>query len=220
MARQTDRRHAQGEASRRTILDATLRIAGERGYVGTTLAQVTKASGLPASSVYWHFRNKDELLADALEHGFRMWDDATPPWSRFDPARPRVEALTEELGDLRGCRVLVLGLTYRHGVKELAYSRALPLVQLLRDRGAEVLAWDPLLEPDEIERWATSWTWGDEAPVQAIVTQTADPRWEQLDAAWFPELRVVVDGRNSLRGLSLGEDVRVRAFGVPARGAR
>jgi AcrR family transcriptional regulator len=100
MARQTNRRHAQGEASRRTILDATLRIAGERGYVGTTLAQVTKASGLPASSVYWHFTNKDELLADALEHGFRMWDDATPPWSRFDASRPRVEALTDELGAL------------------------------------------------------------------------------------------------------------------------
>jgi AcrR family transcriptional regulator len=100
MPRQTNRRHAQGEASRRTILDATLRIAGERGYVGTTLAQVTKASGLPASSVYWHFRNKDELLADALEHGFRMWDDATPPWSEFDPARPRVDALVDELGAL------------------------------------------------------------------------------------------------------------------------
>jgi AcrR family transcriptional regulator len=101
MARQTDRRHAQGEASRRTILDATLRIAGERGYVGTTLAQVTKASGLPASSVYWHFHNKDELLADALEHGFRLWDDATaPPWSEFDPTRPRVDALVDELGTL------------------------------------------------------------------------------------------------------------------------
>lgn len=100
MARQTSRRHAQGEASRRTILDATLRIAGERGYVGTTLAQVTKASGLPASSVYWHFQNKDELLADALEHGFRKWDDATPPWSRFDATRPRVDALVDELGAL------------------------------------------------------------------------------------------------------------------------
>lgn len=100
MARQTNRRHAQGEASRRTILDATLRIAGERGYVGTTLAQVTKASGLPASSVYWHFRNKDELLADALEHGFRLWDDTTPPWSDFDATRPRVDALVDELGNL------------------------------------------------------------------------------------------------------------------------
>ena len=131
-----------------------------------------------------------------------------------------VDALTEELGDLGGCRVLVLGLTYRHGVKELAYSRALPLIQLLQSRGADVLAWDPLLEPAEIERWAAPWDWGTEAPVQAIVTQTADPRWEQLDPSWFPELRVIVDGRNSLRGLSLPDRVRVRAFGVPPRGAR
>jgi AcrR family transcriptional regulator len=97
MARKTTRRHEQGEASRRTILDATLRIAGERGYVGTTMAQVTKASGLPASSVYWHFKNKDELLADSLEHGFQLWDSVAPRWTDVDPTQPRVDALLDQL---------------------------------------------------------------------------------------------------------------------------
>ena len=84
MARKTSRTHAQGEASRRSILESTVRIAGERGYVGATMAQIVKASGLPASSVYWHFNSKDELLADAIEHGFRSWEAAEPRWPATD----------------------------------------------------------------------------------------------------------------------------------------
>ena len=82
MARKTSRTHAQGEASRRSILESTVRIAGERGYVGATMAQIVKASGLPASSVYWHFNSKDDLLADAIEHGFRTWEAVEPQLAR------------------------------------------------------------------------------------------------------------------------------------------
>ncbi|MBA2299815.1 MAG: nucleotide sugar dehydrogenase, partial [Chloroflexi bacterium] len=72
-----------------------------------------------------------------------------------------IEALRSELGSLDGVGVLVLGLTYRHGVNELAYSRALPLIERLRAAGARVLAYDPLLTVDEIRRTgADPWTWG------------------------------------------------------------
>ena len=54
------------------------------------------------------------------------------------------------LGGLAGAPVLVLGLTYREGVKELAYSRAIPLIAALAAAGAEVWAWDPLLDAAEI----------------------------------------------------------------------
>lgn len=97
MAKKTTRRHTQGEASRHAILDATVRIAGQRGYVGTTMAQVTRASGLPASSVYWHFGNKDELLAHALDHGFARWDLDVPPWVELDPDRPREHELFAQM---------------------------------------------------------------------------------------------------------------------------
>jgi AcrR family transcriptional regulator len=97
MSRKTTRRHSQGDASRLAILDATLRIAGQRGYVGTTMAQVTRASGLPASSVYWHFGNKDELLAEALDHGFTQWDSTVPPWGDLDTERPREDELLAQM---------------------------------------------------------------------------------------------------------------------------
>jgi UDP-N-acetyl-D-mannosaminuronate dehydrogenase len=110
---------------------------------------------------------------------------------------------------------LVLGLTYRHGVKELAYSRATPLIERLRAAGARVLAHDPLLTDDEVRRLgAEPWSWGAPATeVRAIVTQTADPRWLDFDPEWFPDLRIVLDGRNSLDSLVLPEGVTRRGIG-------
>jgi len=126
-----------------------------------------------------------------------------------------IEALRSELGSLDGAGVLVLGLTYRHGVKELAYSRALPLIDGLSAAGARVLAYDPLLTDDEVRRTgAEPWTWGTTSvSVRGLVTQTADPRWTDLDPVWFPELRVVLDGRNSLAGITLPNEVARRGIG-------
>lgn len=83
MPRQTARRHQQGEESRLRILNAAFEIAAERGYDGTTLALVTKRAGLPASSVYWQFKNKDELLAEAIEHNYREWRDKRTAWTEI-----------------------------------------------------------------------------------------------------------------------------------------
>jgi nucleotide sugar dehydrogenase len=130
-----------------------------------------------------------------------------------------VEAVERVLGGLDGIEVLVLGLTYRHGVKELAYSRAVPLIDALRRRGARVLAHDPLLSADEVARLgAEPWAWGSSASgVRAVVTQTADPAFSSLDPAWFPGLAVVLDGRNSLRELTLPGGVVYQGVGVPSR---
>ena len=126
-----------------------------------------------------------------------------------------LDGLAETLGTLSGASILVLGLTYRERVKELAYSRALPLITGLRERGADVLAFDPLLDTSEIERTgARAWAWGQVEPtVTAIVTQTADPAWRGLDPGWFPGLRAFVDGRNSVRDLVLPEGVEYRGVG-------
>jgi AcrR family transcriptional regulator len=83
MPRQSARRHQQGEESRLRILDAAFEIASERGYDGTTLALVTQRAGLPASSVYWQFKNKDELLAEAIEHNYREWRARRTTWTEI-----------------------------------------------------------------------------------------------------------------------------------------
>jgi len=128
-----------------------------------------------------------------------------------------VRVLEEGIGALDGVEVLVLGLTYRDGVKEMAYSRAIPLMERLAGAGAVVWAYDPLLSDDEIARWsATPYHWGQRSNARAIVTQTADAAFRSLDFGLFPDLEIVFDGRNGLRGLALPDGVAYRGVGVPA----
>jgi len=129
-----------------------------------------------------------------------------------------LDEIGARIGSLDGASVLVLGLTYREGVHELAYSRALPLIDALVAAGARVSAFDPLMTDDEIRgRGAESYAWGSASDAQAIVTQTADSLWRELDPTWFQRLALVVDGRNSLTGLALPEDVAYRGIGVGSR---
>ena len=70
------RRRADGEISRTRILDAATEIASERGYEGTSIGAVSTKCGLPASSIYWHFKDKDDLLAAVIERSFGTWLNA------------------------------------------------------------------------------------------------------------------------------------------------
>lgn len=67
------RKRADGELSHERILDAATEIAAERGYEGTSIALVSKKCGLPASSIYWHFKDKDDLIAAVIERSFASW---------------------------------------------------------------------------------------------------------------------------------------------------
>ncbi|GAA3733339.1 AcrR family transcriptional regulator [Spinactinospora alkalitolerans] len=97
MERKTNRRNQLSDETRRRLLDAATEIAAERGYDGTSLTLITKRSGLPASSVYWHFGSKDELLAAVIEHSFQEWLPAVPRWAPMEPGTDRREHLREVL---------------------------------------------------------------------------------------------------------------------------
>lgn len=55
-------------------------------------------------------------------------------------------------------KIAVIGLTYRDNVKELAYSRSLPMIKLLEKRGYDVYANDPLFSKEEIESLGLKFT--------------------------------------------------------------
>jgi AcrR family transcriptional regulator len=64
---------SNGVASRRQILDAAAAIASERGYQGTSISAVSKRSGLPNSSIYWHFENKEALFTAVINDSYERW---------------------------------------------------------------------------------------------------------------------------------------------------
>jgi len=59
--------HRTSAANRQKILEATLQVAQEFGYQGTTIPRVSLKAQLPTGSVYWHFESKDMLFASLME---------------------------------------------------------------------------------------------------------------------------------------------------------
>lgn len=114
------RKRANGIASRAAIVEAAAEIAGERGYEGTSIKLVSERSGLPASSIYWHFKDKDELIAAVIDASFTEWvssiteiptnlpPDADPEVLFVSTVRHAGEKLTEFPDFLRLGLMLIL----------------------------------------------------------------------------------------------------------------
>ncbi|WP_313405384.1 nucleotide sugar dehydrogenase [Aeromicrobium sp.] len=104
-----------------------------------------------------------------------------------------VDLLAAAMGDLKDKRVLVLGASYRGGVKETAFSGVFDTVSQLRTRGAEVRVSDPMYSDDELSKLTLPPH--DGQPVDAIVIQADHAGYRELSAADFPGVEVLVDGR-------------------------
>lgn len=63
-----------------------------------------------------------------------------------------VEYYADKADKIGGKKVGVIGLSYREGVKEKAYSRSIAMVQELKSRGYEVYGLDPLYSKEETEK--------------------------------------------------------------------
>jgi nucleotide sugar dehydrogenase len=109
-----------------------------------------------------------------------------------------VSLLEGAVGDLTGLKVAVLGLSYRGGVKETAFSGAFPTVAALRARGAEVVVHDPMYDPAEVTALGfTPYALGE--TVDAVVVQADHDSYRDLAPADLPGAKALVDGRGVTR---------------------
>lgn len=69
---------------RERILEALLEVVGERGIHGATLDEIASRAGLSRSGLQWHYRNKEEMVADL---------------ARYIPLLPAVEEQVAHAGD-------------------------------------------------------------------------------------------------------------------------
>src|SRR3954454_14169104 len=58
-------------AKRDAILRAAIDVFAERGYFNAQVADVARAAGVAAGTVYLYFRSKDDLLASIFERTMR-----------------------------------------------------------------------------------------------------------------------------------------------------
>ncbi|ASI99341.1 nucleotide sugar dehydrogenase [Thermococcus celer] len=111
-----------------------------------------------------------------------------------------VKGLNDAGRPLKGSNVLVLGLTFRGGVREFMKAAAKPIIEELKEWGANVYAYDPLCTREDAERFGAGWK-EDFRGIDAIVI-TADHReFKELNLerlAGEMRTKVIVDGRNVL----------------------
>lgn len=117
-------------------------------------------------------------------------------------------------GDVQGKTVLILGIAYRGGVKETAFSGAFALRDALTGRGAVVVAHDPMFSHDEL-RGHGFLPWDGAAGVDVAIVQADHHEYETLGAADLPGVQVVVDGRGVVDAARFA-GVPVRRIGRPA----
>jgi len=71
---------------REALIEAALRLIGEKGPAGFTVAEAARAAGVSPAAPYRHFRDRDEMMADIARRGFesfaarlrKAWDGGKP----------------------------------------------------------------------------------------------------------------------------------------------
>ena len=126
----------------------------------------------------------------------------------------RMPAYAADLaGDVSGKTVLILGIAYRGGVKETAFSGAFALRDALTGRGAVVLAHDPMFSDDELRGHGFR-PWDGESDIDIAIVQADHHSYETLTASDLPGVQVVVDGRGVIDATRL-DGIPVRRIGRP-----
>ncbi len=84
-------REARKERKRKLIINAALTLFSQRGFHGTTMAEVAREAGISVGSIYQYFQNKDHLYHSVLEERCNEILDAVR--ELLDPDRPFRENL-------------------------------------------------------------------------------------------------------------------------------
>jgi TetR/AcrR family transcriptional repressor of nem operon len=59
---------SKAERTRQFIIERTSSIFNKKGYAGTSLSDLTEATGLTKGSIYGNFKNKEEVAAEVFEY--------------------------------------------------------------------------------------------------------------------------------------------------------
>ncbi|GIF16238.1 TetR/AcrR family transcriptional regulator [Actinoplanes teichomyceticus] len=80
--------------SKATVAERALRLGDEEGLDAITIRRLAKELGVTPMALYWHFKNKDELLLGVVDHVLR---DVRASRSAGDPWQRQLRAIVEAM---------------------------------------------------------------------------------------------------------------------------
>jgi nucleotide sugar dehydrogenase len=107
-----------------------------------------------------------------------------------------VNSMSKYFSSLKDLKVLILGLSYRQGVKETYASGAFSLRDEIKAREGLVFAYDPIFSMEEIEKLGFK-PWDNSAiEIDCVVIQNHDLAYLDLFENYFSNAVPIFDGRN------------------------
>jgi AcrR family transcriptional regulator len=97
-------RYRKSDVSRERILEAATELFAARGYAGAGVDRLAERSGIAKTAIYYHFGNKEGLLAAVLERASTEWIEgiqqaarqAGDPLGRLQRALAGMRAMLEQ----------------------------------------------------------------------------------------------------------------------------
>lgn len=113
---------SKSERTTQYIIETVAPIFNRNGYSGTSLSDITNATGLTKGSVYGNFESKEELALRAFNHNVKkVFDKLTDHTDRYSTIPGKLKALTNFYrkypvltSELGGCPLLNVGVDANH----------------------------------------------------------------------------------------------------------
>ena len=138
--------------------------------------------------VYPHFYLSDNPDS-TIVYAARMRNQSMPAHT--------IEEIKKKFSSLEGMSIGILGISYRTGVKEAAFSGALTLLELLKNEGASVYGYDPFFTAAELKSLGFECA-ENYSNLNGIIIHTAHSEFYDLDPNKIRALKFIFDGRNML----------------------
>lgn len=105
---------SKADLTRQLIIEKTATIFNKKGFAGTSLSDITNATGLTKGSIYGNFENKEEVALAVFKHNAgELWKKKENWISGHSDAKSKLTALIdfyrknwEELFENGGCPVM------------------------------------------------------------------------------------------------------------------
>ena len=146
--------------------------------------------------VYPHFYLSDNPDS-TIVYAARTRNESMPGYT--------IEEIKNKFPSLVGMSIGILGVSYRTGVKEAAFSGALTLLKLLKNERAIVFGYDPFFTPSELKDLGFECA-EDYSNLNGIILHTAHDEFHNLNPDIIKGLKFIFDGRNILNKFTKAEN--------------
>ena len=119
------------------IIEKVAPIFNKKGYVATSMSDITEATGLTKGAIYFNFKNKEAIAVEAFKRNIKSMMPVTEGIKNFDNAIDKLKALSKLYGEYfqkvqssGGCPILNVGIDSKHNNPEV-YNMAKEVMNML-----------------------------------------------------------------------------------------